>query len=146
MVVAALLGVLGGAGLYTISYAEGLAYLSDDPQACANCHVMREQLDGWQKASHHAAATCNDCHLPHHHPLATLAVKAENGFWHSSRFTLQNFGEPIRVRDVSRDVVLSNCVRCHGDLVAHIGERAGETPGERGCLRCHDAVGHGPTR
>lgn len=146
LAVAGLLGVLGGAGLYTLSYAEGLSYLSDDPRACVNCHVMREEYDGWQHASHHAVATCVDCHLPQDNLIAKYAVKAENGFWHSTRFTLQDFDEPIRARDQSRDVVLRNCLRCHGDLVAHINERGADKPGELGCIRCHDAVGHGPTR
>ena len=58
-------GVLIGLAGYTFQYAEGTAYLSNDPKACANCHIMREQYDGWQKGSHHAVATCNDCHTPH---------------------------------------------------------------------------------
>src|SRR5262245_623919 len=56
----ALVGVLVGIGGYTVHYAGALSYLSDDPKACVNCHIMREQYDGWQKASHHAVATCND--------------------------------------------------------------------------------------
>jgi cytochrome c nitrite reductase small subunit len=146
LVVAGLLGVLGGAGLYTLSYAQGLSYLSDDPRACANCHVMRENYDSWQKASHHGVATCNDCHLPHHSVIAKYAVKAENGFWHSTRFTLQDFVEPIRARPVSRDVVLANCLRCHGDMVGTLHEAGAHEPGDAGCIRCHDAVGHGPIR
>ena len=58
-------GILLGSGGYTFYYAEGLSYLSNDPTACVNCHVMRDHYDGWQKASHHAHATCNDCHTPH---------------------------------------------------------------------------------
>ena len=61
----ALGGVVLGLSGYTFYYAEGGSYLSNDPKACVNCHVMREQYDGWQKASHHAVATCNDCHTPH---------------------------------------------------------------------------------
>jgi nitrate/TMAO reductase-like tetraheme cytochrome c subunit len=26
---------------------------------------MREQFDGWLRASHRAVAVCNDCHTPH---------------------------------------------------------------------------------
>ena len=35
------------------------------------------------KSSHHSAATCNDCHTPHN-LFGKCAVKANNGFWHSS--------------------------------------------------------------
>ena len=34
-------GVLLGIGATTFEYAEGLSYLSTDPKACANCHIMR---------------------------------------------------------------------------------------------------------
>ena len=34
-------------------------------EACANCHVMREQFEGWQRSSHRGVAVCNDCHAPH---------------------------------------------------------------------------------
>ena len=60
----ALAGILAGVGAYTFAYAKGGSYLLDDPQACVNCHVMREHLDGWQQSAHHAHAVCNDCHLP----------------------------------------------------------------------------------
>ena len=39
--------------------------------------VMREQYNGWQKASHHAVATCNDCHVLHE-VVPKYLVKAEN--------------------------------------------------------------------
>src|SRR5262245_55440645 len=119
-----LTGVLLGAGAFTVHYAEGFSYLSNDPKACVNCHIMRDQYDGWQKASHHAAATCNDCHVPHEF-FAKYWVKAENGLFHSKGFTLQDFPEPIRLRPVSLGVLHVNCVRCHHDLV-------------------NDVLGHGP--
>ena len=54
------IGVAVGIGVYTFAYAKGWSYLTDDPAACANCHVMREQFDGWLKSSHRAVATCNN--------------------------------------------------------------------------------------
>ncbi len=139
-----LVGVLLGAGGYTVHYGEATAYLSNDPKACANCHIMREHYDGWQKASHHAAATCNDCHVPQE-LLAKYLSKAENGFWHSKGFTLQDFHEPIRIRAKNAEVLQRNCVRCHQDFVGEI--TAHDTAGGTlSCVRCHDSVGHGPTR
>lgn len=88
--VAALVGVLGGLGAYTFRYAEGLSYFSTDPRACVNCHIMRDLYDSWQNASHHATATCVECHLPTAF-VAKYLAKAENGFWHSKGFTLQDF-------------------------------------------------------
>lgn len=61
----ALIGISVGTGGDTVRYAEGFSYLSSAPQACVNGHIMREPCDGWQRASHHAVATCNDCHVSH---------------------------------------------------------------------------------
>ena len=42
---ACLLGVPAGIGAFTFVYAKGFSYLSSDPRACVNCHVMNEQYD-----------------------------------------------------------------------------------------------------
>lgn len=89
LLLSASIGVLAGLGGFTFFYAEGASYLSNDPKACVNCHIMREEYDGWQKGSHKAVATCNDCHVPHEFIPKYLA-KMENGFWHSKGFTLQD--------------------------------------------------------
>ena len=47
-------GLALGVGAYTLVYARGASYLTNDPAACANCHVMREQYDGWTAGSHRA--------------------------------------------------------------------------------------------
>src|SRR5918998_4852514 len=89
-------GVIFGIGGFTFIYARGYSYLTNDPAACANCHVMREQYDGWLKSSHRAVAVCNDCHTP---PgvVGKYYTKASNGFWHSYYFTTTPFPEPIRI-------------------------------------------------
>jgi cytochrome c nitrite reductase small subunit len=126
-ILALMFGVLAGSGLYTARYAEGLSYMSDDPKACVNCHIMRDQYDGWLKASHHGFATCNDCHLPHDIIVHKYYIKAENGFWHSKGFTLQDFPEPIRIRPHNRAVLNNNCVHCHESLVGQITSHAAAT-------------------
>ena len=90
------LGVLLGLGAATFRYAEGFSYFSNDPRACANCHVMRPYLDSWQKSSHHARAACNDCHTPHA-IVPKMVTKAENGWNHSVKFTLQTYPEALRI-------------------------------------------------
>ncbi|MCS7046714.1 MAG: cytochrome c nitrite reductase small subunit [Gemmataceae bacterium] len=145
LVVCALVGILGGIGSYTFWQAQGASYFSNDPRACVNCHIMREQYDSWQKASHHAHATCVDCHLPPH-GLAKWLAKAENGFWHSTRFTLQDFHEPIRIHDKNARVLQENCLRCHGALVADLAHHGAFADVSNHCVRCHAAVGHGAPR
>ena len=89
------LGAALGLGSYTFAYARGWAYMTDDPRACANCHVMNEQYDGWIKSSHRSVAVCNDCHVPHAWSPSTRR-RPRNGFWHSFHFTTGTFPEPIR--------------------------------------------------
>ena len=88
------LAALIGMGAFTFHYGEGLSYFSTNPDACANCHIMRPQLDSYRKSSHHAVATCVDCHLPRSF-LSKYLAKAENGWNHSTAFTFQNFGNYI---------------------------------------------------
>lgn len=140
------LGIMLGLGIFAFSYAEGTSYLSDDPRACINCHVMREPYDAWLKSSHHAHATCNDCHVPHTSVFAKYLVKTEHGYRHSKGFTFQDFHEPIRTTPGSRAVIRDNCVRCHEHLVADIDRPAGAGHGGADCLHCHAHVAHGASR
>jgi cytochrome c nitrite reductase small subunit len=138
-----MVGLLVGVGSYTFYYAQGASYLSNDPRACVNCHIMRPQYDGWQKSSHHFVATCNDCHVPHD-LVGKYLTKAENGFWHSYGFTFQNFHEPIQMRERSRVILQHNCLHCHGNFVSAITVHASAE--EVNCIQCHRGVGHDPTR
>jgi cytochrome c nitrite reductase small subunit len=146
-----LLGACVAAAGYTAHYARATSYLSDDPKACINCHVMNEQYDGWSRSSHHAVATCNDCHVPHDSIFAKYYVKAEHGYRHSKLFTLQSFHEPIRANRASHEVVIENCIRCHEAMTREI-RLAAPSRGSHGisggidCIRCHAGVAHGPTR
>ena len=141
---AAAVGSLAGAGAYTVHTSGATAYLSNDPAACANCHIMRDYYDSWQKASHHPHAVCNDCHTPRAF-IPKYLSKLENGYWHSKGFTLQDFHEPIRIREKNRAVLNDNCRACHKAFVSEILHADG--PADRlDCIRCHTSVGHGPTR
>lgn len=137
LLVAALVGVAIGVGGYTFVYAKGASYMTDDPAACANCHVMREVYDAWRKSSHHAVAVCNDCHTPHDF-LGKYLTKASNGWHHSVAFTSGDFHEPIRARPSNQAIAEANCRRCHADMAAVV-----DVHGEAlSCVRCHDSVGH----
>lgn len=140
-IVFALLGVLVGLGGYTFYYARGASYLSDDPNACANCHIMREQLASWQKSSHHNVATCNACHTPHD-LVGKYATKIENGYQHSRAFTFQDWHEPIRMRETSERIVLHNCQDCHRQMVSQLPEHMVEPNAPVNCITCHRDAGH----
>lgn len=137
---AVMTGVLIGVGAFTFGYGQGASYLSNNPQACANCHVMQGHLDSWQKSSHRHVAVCNDCHLPHH-PIGKWITKGDNGFFHSLAFTLENFDEPIKIKPRNRRVTQAACLHCHADFVHPIlpDESGGEA---LSCVHCHSDVGH----
>jgi cytochrome c nitrite reductase small subunit len=139
---ALLTGLVLGLGLFTFDYAEGLSYFSTDPAACANCHIMNEQYDSWQKASHHTVAKCVDCHLPHTF-VAKYLAKAENGYFHSKGFTFQDFHEPIMIKPKNARILQKNCVSCHGDIVHQLVAEERQDGDQIECVHCHRDVGHG---
>lgn len=134
-------GVFVGVAGFTFHYAKGTSYLSNNPLACVNCHIMQEPYDSWVKSSHHAVATCNDCHIPHAFPAKYLA-KLRNGWNHSKAFTLQNFPEPIRISEKNLAILEENCVHCHHVLVSGIAAHEGISRNALKCMDCHRAVGH----
>jgi cytochrome c nitrite reductase small subunit len=142
---ASLVGAAAGLGAFTFAEADGLSYLRDDPRACANCHVMNDVYEGWQKGPHHAVATCNDCHVPHDF-FGKWLSKGLNGFHHSRAFTLQDFHEPIRITPRNAEALQASCLHCHGELVHDVATARRSSGDAVRCVTCHRDVGHGPTR
>jgi cytochrome c nitrite reductase small subunit len=140
IVLGMLVGAASGIGGYTFIYAKGASYLTDDPAACANCHVMRNHFDAWAKSSHHAVAVCNDCHTPHNF-VGKYYIKSLNGYHHSMAFTTGKFHEPIRITPRNEAVTEGACRHCHQDIVTAIDPpHAGQE--NISCIRCHSEVGH----
>jgi cytochrome c nitrite reductase small subunit len=129
------IGVLIGLSVATFHYARGTSYLSTDPKACANCHIMQPQYDSWLKSTHHTVG-CIECHLPADF-FGKYLAKLENGYHHSRAFTMQDFAEPIRITPKNAAILEANCRRCHADLVHELA------PEKLTCVRCHPAAGHG---
>lgn len=142
IVFALLVGSLVGVGAYTFIYAKGYSYLTNNPTACVNCHVMRAEYDGWVKSSHRNAATCNDCHTPHN-LIGKYAVKASNGFFHSFYFTTGLYPDNIEITKIDHKVTEAQCRRCHENITAAIDGNVvhGKAEGLQ-CTRCHTSVGH----
>ena len=154
IILSAIIGLAIGIGVYTFIYAKGGSYMTNDPAACANCHIMEEHYEGWIKSSHRSVATCNDCHTPDG-VVSKYLTKASNGFWHSFGFTTGNFPDPLRIKPGNREITEQACRRCHGDIVESI-EAGAHMPGtsqqsgatgiveesEISCVRCHTTVGH----
>jgi cytochrome c nitrite reductase small subunit len=140
LALAAGIGLAAGAGAFTFIYARGASYLTNDPAACANCHVMREHYEGWLKSSHHSVAVCNDCHTPAG-LIPKYLTKGLNGFWHSYAFTTGWFPDSIQIGARNREVTEGACRKCHADIVQAIEGPHGQS-GRTSCVRCHGSVGH----
>lgn len=140
LVIALIAGIAGGVGTFTFGYGKGFSYLVNDPRSCVNCHVMQGHYDAWQNSSHARVATCNSCHLPHD-PIGKWVTKADNGFFHSLAFTLDDFPDPIRIKPRNSRVTQGTCLSCHADIVHQMlpEDPDGEVPS---CVSCHGDVGH----
>jgi len=125
-------GVFCGLGIFTFSYARAGSYLTDDPEACANCHVMRAEYSGWLKSSHRSAAVCNDCHTPAGF-IPKYFTKALNGVFHSTAFTTGHFEDHIQIKARSRQITEEACMKCHSQIAHAI---------DGSCIKCHSEVGH----
>ncbi len=149
--VVVLVGVIAGLGIYIANIANVTSYMTDDPQACVNCHVMTPQYITWQNSSHKSVTTCNDCHVPQDNLLKTYAFKARDGLYHASIYTLRAEPQAIVMHEAGQEVVQQNCIRCHQDQVTDAklsswvaGHK--ESRLERTCWECHRNVPHGRVR
>src|SRR3954465_5103475 len=142
-----LLGAMAGVGITTFHYAAGLSSRGNDPAACVNCHIMRDEYDAWRKGPHHAFATCNDCHVPPHFPQKYVA-KALNGYHHSTGFTFQPsrpdvpgaklvFEEPIRIKAKNSQVPEENRPRLPGAFGPGGGPGSPFADDAIRCVHCH---------
>ena len=143
-----LLGMLVGLGIYIIKISNVAAYITDNPHACINCHVMVPHYITWNNSSHREVAHCNDCHVPHNNFISKYSTKAMDGLYHSTIFTLRLEPEVIQARKASINVIQNNCIRCHQDQItepqlnAYV-ENHHYHRTDRICWECHTHVPHG---
>jgi cytochrome c nitrite reductase small subunit len=140
LILAIAIGIALGVSVFTFVYAKGGSYLTDRPEACANCHVMQEQFTGWIRSSHRAAAVCNDCHTPKG-LFSKYVNKFANGLGHSWAFTTGWFPEPIAIKAHNRRVTESRCRDCHREITEAINPDH-NSDADFDCIRCHGSVGH----
>lgn len=143
-----LTGILIGLGFLTLYVGNATSYLSDDPRACMNCHVMAPQFATWERGSHARVAVCNDCHVPHDNIISKFVFKAMDGTRHSFMFTFRLEPQVIHIKHAGLNVVQENCKRCHEQLVDKVaiknvtGENTKHGEG-RLCWECHRETPHG---
>lgn len=141
-------GIIAGLGGYTIYMSRAHSYLSDDPSACINCHIMTPYYQSWNHSSHAQWATCNDCHVPQDNIINSYAFKAKDGLYHAAVFTARKEPQSIRPRDESYGVIMNNCIRCHTELntefvktgmISYCDVKEGKG---KACWDCHTEVPH----
>ena len=141
-------GLIAGLGAYTVYMSRAHSYLSDDPAACVNCHIMTPYYQSWNHSSHAQWTTCNDCHVPQDNVLSKYAFKAKDGLYHAAVFTVNGEPDVIRPREESYEVIMNNCIRCHMQLntefvktgmidYCEVKEGKGKA-----CWDCHTQVPH----
>lgn len=141
-------GLLAGLGAYAVYMSRPHSYLSDNPAACVNCHIMTPYYQSWNHSSHAAWATCNDCHVPHDNLVHTYGFKAMDGLYHAAVFTFRAEPQTIRPRSGSSNVIMNNCVRCHTQLntefvkTGMISYTEAEAGQGKACWECHTQVPH----
>ncbi|WP_299109567.1 cytochrome c nitrite reductase small subunit [uncultured Tenacibaculum sp.] len=143
-----LIGIVTGLGFFMAKEASLVSYMSDDPLACVNCHVMTPMYNSWMHSSHREQASCNDCHVPHDNVLNKYYFKAKDGLFHASVFTARAEPEVMFMREASQEVVQNNCIRCHMQQVTQVKydgwlENHKENRTERKCWSCHQELPHG---
>ncbi|MGA2667991.1 MAG: cytochrome c nitrite reductase small subunit [Ignavibacteria bacterium] len=134
------IGITAGIGFSTFYYAKGYSYLSDNPAACDNCHIMNDEYFSWVKSSHHYAATCNDCHTPKDFAGKWL-IKGLNGWNHSYAFTSGDYHKPIQINERNKNITEENCRYCHKMMAYNLTFHETEN-NKIECTSCHRNVGH----
>lgn len=135
---------LGLAGVL-VHISRAPSYLSDEPEVCVNCHVMRPEYVSWRHSSHAEVAHCNDCHVPQDSFARHWLFKARDGLWHATVFTMRWEPQVIHLSQRAEPVVEENCRRCHESLISFCPLREREKLDLR-CWDCHSEVPHGMTR
>lgn len=142
------LGIFTGLGFFSLYISNAVSYLGDNPETCVNCHIMAPQYATWHHSSHREVTNCNDCHVPHNNVVSKYLFKANDGMRHATIFTLRREPQVIFIREAGREVVHTNCIRCHSELLTDskllaYNKTTHQSRVERKCWECHRETPHG---
>ncbi len=135
-------GACLGMGAWVAVISNAGSYLSNDPKACINCHIMFPEYATWRRSSHGRDAVCNDCHVPHDSLLREYWFHAKDGARHSAVFTFRLEPQVLKAIPESKAVIEENCRRCHAAVVSEAVTPM-HAPFTRSCTDCHRDVPHG---
>lgn len=137
--------------VYLTHISKALSYLSNDPKACINCHIMNTHYATWQHSSHARNATCADCHLPRNNMIDKYVAKAKDGIHHAVAFTFNLYTDEIKISKDGANRVQKNCIECHPrqsqTVISNEDINHQNSDAKEGyCWRCHRDVPHGMVR
>ena len=144
-----LLGVIGGNGMLFLYVLRAHTYLSDDPAACVNCHIMAPYYATWFHSSHSRDATCNDCHVPHENAVKKWVFKGMDGMRHVAVYLAKGESQVLQAIPESSKVIMNNCIRCHTQLntefvkTGRIDYMLAQVGEGKACWDCHRDIPHG---
>ena len=142
-------GIVIGLGALFLYLLRAHTYIADDPSACVNCHIMTPYYASWSHSSHGRDATCNDCHVPHQNLAMKYGFKAMDGMKHVAYFVTHSERQAIMAEDMSAQVIMDNCIRCHTQLnqefvkTGRMGYMKTKRDEGKACWDCHRNVPHG---
>lgn len=116
-----------------------VAEVLDGPDFCGMCHVMQPQVDSYLHSGHRETARCGECHVPHS-VVEGAFYKAYTGTRDMLAVTTGVYPMPVTISEHGREVVQENCLRCHEDMTARIGDTARD--GGLRCFDCHRSIAH----
>jgi len=106
---------------------------------CGKCHAMDYQVSTYLHSSHAREANCGDCHDPH--GLVTGSMYAAyTGSRDVYRVVTNTTPAEIRATEMSKKILQENCLRCHGDIMADVGDTSQN--GGVYCFHCHQGIVH----
>ncbi len=140
--------------IYMVYLSKALSYLSKDPKACINCHVMNTQYTTWRHSSHSRDVTCVECHLPTDGIINKYKAKTIDGWNHTVAFVFDTYDHSIKITEDGASRVQKNCISCHKSIASTLSSNANlyhkfdEEYVENGrkCWSCHKEVPHGKVR
>lgn len=142
-------GIVIGLGALFLYLLRAHTYIADDSSACVNCHIMTPYYASWSHSSHGRDATCNDCHVPHQNLAMKYGFKAMDGMKHVAYFVTHSERQAIMAEDMSAQVIMDNCIRCHTQLnqefvkTGRMGYMKTKRDEGKACWDCHRNVPHG---
>ena len=135
--------VIGAFVLGIIVVAGGMVMdeASASPKFCGTCHAMKHEA-ATHAMSTHANVACVECHLPHENVAIYYMEKGQTGMHDTLHQVLNDYPVHIKISDHGRDIVNSNCLRCHSSTMGNVCVDKGKD-GSATCTKCHSRIPHG---